>query len=80
MILWRLTEDCRWLQMLEGSCITEEKYSGVFYTDKALFEPIQDYERKDMIEYSDESYCIIHGIECVLFYNEKELENFLKKI
>lgn len=80
MILYRLTEDCRWLNLLEGSCITEEKYDKVYFTDKSLFEPIQEYEKKDMIEYDDSEYCLLNGIECVLFYTQKELEKFLEKI
>lgn len=51
MILFRLTEDCRWLNLLEGSCVTEEKYSTVYFSDKVLFEPIQEYEISDMIKY-----------------------------
>ena len=80
MILYRLTEDCRWLDLLEGSCITEDKFKQVYYTDKALFEPIQEYEKQDMIEHKDDEYCDAKGIECILFYTQNELEKFLQKI
>lgn len=80
MILYRLTEDSNRLNLLEGSSISEERYKAIFFTDRCLFEPIQGYERKDMKEYNDESYCVIKNIECMLFYNDKELEMFLCKI
>lgn len=80
MILYRLLEDCRWLNLLEGSCITEERFKGVFYTDRALFEPIQEYEIKDLIKYDNPDYCIANGIECMLFYTQNELEKFLLKL
>lgn len=80
MILWRLEEDNVWQNLLEGSCITEERYNEVYFTDKCLFSPIQEYEIKDMIKYDDESYCKLNGIEMMLFYTQKEYENFLEKI
>lgn len=80
MILYRLTEDCRWLDLLEGSCVTEDKFKLVFFTDKALFEPIQEFEKQDMVKYEDDEYCMLKGIECILFYTQKELEKFLEKI
>lgn len=80
MIWYRLMEDCRWLNLLEGSCITEERFKKVFFTDKALFEPIQEYEIEGMIKYDDENYCVLNTIEFMLFYTQKELEKFLQKI
>jgi len=80
MILYRLVEDCHWLNLLEGSCIIEERFEAVYFTDKALFEPIQEYEKKDMIVYDESRYCILKSIECMLFYTNNEYEKFLKKI
>lgn len=73
-------EDDRWLNLLEGSCISEEKYNTVHYLSKSLFEPVQEFELRDFIEYKNELYCIDKGIEKVLFYNERELQNFLNKL
>lgn len=80
MILWRLDEDNRGQRLLEGSCITEERYKQVYFTDKCLFSPITGIERKEMIEYNDETYCAANGIECCLFYTKKEYEKFLEKL
>jgi hypothetical protein len=80
MILWRLDEDSRWAGLLESSCISEERYKSVYYTDKPLYSPIQDFEVQDLIEYKDEAYCIEKGIEKVLFYTQNELDLFLNKI
>lgn len=80
MLLYRLDENLAWLQLLEGSCITESQYKKVFYSDRCLFSVIQDFERKDMVEYKDEEYCREKNIECVLFYNEKELEKFMQNL
>ena len=75
-ILYRLTQDLG--GMPEGSCISENKFRGVYFTDKACFEPIEEYQKKDMIEYEDDDFCSSMGIECILFYNEQELDRFLK--
>lgn len=80
MILWRLYEDNRHTGLLEGSCISEEKYKEVFFSDKCLYSPIQEFEIRDFIEYKDDEYCIKKGIEKMLFYNERELQKFLEKI
>lgn len=80
IILYRLTEDCRWLNLLEGSCITEGKFKQVYYTDKALFEPVMAIERQDLIEYKNEEYLAEKGIECMLFYNQQELIKFMEKV
>lgn len=80
MILYRLMEDSKWLNLLEGSCITEAKFKQVYYLEKPLFEPIQDFEKADMVEYNDSEYCTEKGIETVLFYTQSELEKFLLKI
>ncbi len=79
-MVWRLTEDCRWLGLLEGSCVSEDKFKQVYYTDKALFEPITEEERKGLISYDDDVYCLAMGIEVVLFYTQNELKIFLSKI
>jgi len=79
-ILYRLTEDNNWLKLLEGSCLTEGKYKQVYYLDKISFEEIQDFERKNMIEYKDDEYMAEKGIEAVLFYTQKELEKFMEKL
>lgn len=79
MILWRLTEDDRWLQLPEGACITDEKFKSIHYLSKPLFEPIQEFEIKDFIEYENEVYCMEKGIEKVLFYTQSELQKFLEK-
>lgn len=79
-ILWRLDEDSEWLGLLEGSCITEEKYKQVYYLDKCLFSPIQSFERADLIEYKEVDYLSEKGIEAVVFYTPNELEKFLLKI
>lgn len=78
MILYRLVQD--WGGILEGACVSREQFMGVFYTERALFEPISDYEFRDMIEYVDKEYCAGIGIEKMLFYNEFELQKFIDKI
>jgi len=80
MILWRLSEDNIRTGLFEGCCISEEKYKSVYYSDRCLYSPITEIEIKDMIEYNDERYCIENGVEKLLFYNEIELNDFLKKI
>lgn len=65
--------------MPAGSCITEDKYRSVYYLDKPLFEPIAEYEVRDMIKYDDEKLCINLGVEFMLFYTPLELEMFLNK-
>ena len=77
-MIYRLTEDHGGL--LEGSYVSEEKFRSIYYLDKPFFEPIQDYEVRDMINYENEVYCIENGIDGLLFYNEKELNSFLNKI
>ena len=78
MIIYRLCEDCE--GVLEGSCISEGKYKQVYYLHKPLFEPIGEEDKKGMIEYKDETYCLQHGLECLLFYNQKEIDKFTEKI
>lgn len=77
MILWRLTEDQG--ELPEGACITEAKYKNVYYLDRCLFEPVQEFEIKRMIEYEDKELCKSLGIEKLLFYNNHELEVFINK-
>lgn len=79
-VIYRLTEDNNWLNILEGSCITEERYNTIHYLSKSLFEPVAEFELKDFIEYKNELYCIEKGIEKILFYNDRELKVFLDKI
>lgn len=76
-MIWRLTRD--WEGLTEGSCISDVQYGKIYYLDKCLFEPIQDFEKKDMIEYQNETYCIENGLECILFYTPNELNRFLEK-
>lgn len=78
MILYRLVQD--WHGIPEGACITQEKYRLVYYMDRALFEPVSDYEIPNMIEYVDVEYCAGIGVERMLFYNEFELQKFIDKI
>lgn len=77
MILWRLTQDHEGLP--EGACISEFRYKELYYLNRPLWEPIQEYEIQDMIKYDDEKYCFLHNIEYLLFYTEHELNNFLNK-
>jgi hypothetical protein len=77
MIWYRLTQDHEGL--LEGSTISEEKYKGIGYLSKCYFEPIEEYQLQDMIEYEDSIFCIENGIDRILFYNEHEQYVFLNK-
>lgn len=77
MILYRLVQDFG--DMPEGACISLEKFNRVYFLDKALFEPISDFEIPDLIEYKDEKYCGDLGIEKILFYSEFELQKFIEK-
>jgi hypothetical protein len=76
-MMYRLTQYLHGLP--EGACILEFRYKALHYLDRCLWEPIQDYEVKDMIKYDDEKYCFLHNIECLLFYTEHELDKFLNK-
>ena len=80
IVYWRAAEDLKWLGILEGMCISEERYKGIYYTDKSFFQPIQEYELKDMIEYKDVEFCALNNIERIAFYNQYELDEFLRKI
>lgn len=75
MILWHL--DQKWGGLPAGSCITDEKYKLIYYLDRCLFSPIQEFEIVDMIEFKDEMFCIENGIDRLLFYTKLELELFL---
>jgi len=77
MTVYRLTEDLNGLP--EGSCISEMNYKNLYFGHRCLFEPIQDFERKDMIEHTDEQFCMENGLMCLLFYTSKELDNFVMK-
>ena len=70
MIVYRASED--YDGFLEGSCISEAQYENVYFADKVLWDRIEEFERRDMIEYQN-------GIQCLLFYTESELNNFLEK-
>lgn len=78
MTLYRLTQD--WHGLFEGVCVTEAQFEAVFFADKALFEPICDYDKKKMLEYEDDSFCSSMGVQCLLFWSEKELNIFLDKL
>ena len=77
MIVYRASED--YDGFLEGSCISEAQYENVYFADKVLWDRIEEFERMDMIEYQDEVYFAENGIQCLLFYTESELNNFLEK-
>lgn len=77
-VLYRLEQD--WNGMLKGWCIMEGKYKGVYYLDKPLFSLLTEDDIKEMMEYNDKNYCIQNNIEAVLFYTDKELESFKRKI
>lgn len=77
MILYRLTQDYQGLS--EGSCIPEYRHKGLHYLDRALWEPITEQNVEEMVKYHDEKYCLYYNIECLLFYNESELNRFLNK-
>lgn len=76
MILWRLKQD--WSGLLEGACINEVSFKKVYYIDKCLFEPVID--KKDYIEADCREYLLENKLECVLFYNQSEVINFIKKL
>jgi len=77
-VVYRLVQD--WNGMLEGWCVMEGQYKGMYYLDRPLFEQINEDDRSALIEFDDKKYCIENNIECVLFYTEKELERFKIKI
>lgn len=66
--------------MIEGWCISENQYNGIYYLDKPLFEPITELEQLELIHYDNKHYCTENNIECVLFYTNAELEKFKNKI
>lgn len=78
MIWYRLIQDHEGL--LEGSTISEDKFKGIGYLSKQMFEPIDEFELKDMIELDNQSYCLNNGVDKLLFYGQHELDNFLTKI
>jgi len=78
--LYRLMEDSERLNLLEGSCITEDLFSKVYYLDRPIFEVVQDFEITDLIKYNNEDYISEKGIECMLFYNQQEIAKFMEKI
>lgn len=71
-------ENSKWNDLLEGECITEQRYRTIYFTDKCLFEPIQESEVSQMYKFDNEMYCDLKGIECALFYTQAELDNYLK--
>lgn len=78
MILWRLIEDVGTL--LEGSCISENQYKNIFYTDKALFEQLTEEDQKELIEVDEKNYCEANGLKRILFYTPEEVVKFISKI
>jgi hypothetical protein len=74
---YRLSEDSGGLP--EGACISQEQFKNVYYTDKPLFDLLEDFEEKDMIEYKDEDLCKSLGIKKILFYSDMELQKFIDK-
>lgn len=78
MIYYRLSQDHEGLP--EGATISEERYKKVGYLSRCYFDPLDEYELKDFIEYVNEGYCIENGIDKMLFYNKQELNNFLTKM
>ena len=51
----------------------------IYHLDKPLFEPITEMDMMSMIKYDDEKFCFLNNFECILFYNEHELDEFLNK-
>lgn len=76
-IVYRVIQD--WNGFIEGWCVSEKVYKGVYYLDKPMFEPVTELERLELIKYDNKKYCIENNIECVLFYTEVELEKFKRK-
>jgi hypothetical protein len=77
MIYYRLVQDHEGLP--EGATITEDKFKSIPYLSKCYFEVVEDYQVRDFVEYENDNYCVEHGIEKMLFYNERELDLFLTK-
>jgi len=77
MIWYRLIQDHEGLPA--GATISEEKFMGIDYIRKVFFEPVEDYEIIDFVEYKNEIFCIENGIDKMLFYNGSELTMFLTK-
>lgn len=77
MIYYRLVQDHE--GMPAGATITEDKFKSVPYLSKCYFEPVDQFQLKDFIEYENEVFCIENGIDKMLFYTEYELNNFLSK-
>jgi hypothetical protein len=76
-IVYRLSQDSSGL--FEGACISEARYSEIKWFNRTLFDPIDDESRRDMIEHPDPEYCMENGVECLLFWNEKEINTFVSK-
>lgn len=78
MIVWRVMQD--WDGLFEGACISDEKFKGLHYLSRGVYEPILDGEREDWIELKEPNYCMAKGVECLLFIYGKEVNEFLKKL
>lgn len=74
---FRLVQDHEGLPA--GATITEDKFKGIGYISKVFFEPIDEIQLIDFIEYKNDSFCIENGIDKMLFYNGQELDRFLIK-
>ena len=77
MILWRLNEDA--FGLLEGSCLSDSTYKAIPWFQRSVLDPIDQEERVTMIEHEDEEYCRDNGVECLLFFDQRGLDNFMKK-
>lgn len=77
MTYYRLVQDHEGVP--EGATITADKFNGIPYLSKCYFEPIEELDIRDMIEYENETFCMENGIDKMLFYTQKELDNFLTK-
>lgn len=78
MIVWRLT--CDHENLLSGSCVSEQAYKNMFYSNRPLYEPITDDDRKIMIEVKNKRYCDKHNLECILFWSEIGSKIFNEKV
>lgn len=69
-----------WDGLFEGACITEAQHKSLYYLDKSLYEPITEEGKEDWIEVDEPNYCEANGLKCLLFYDQSEVDLFLKKL
>lgn len=78
MILWRLT--CDHDVLLAGSCIDEEAYKKLYYTDRPMYEPLTEDDQKIMIEVKNKRYIQKHNLVTVYFWSEVGVNIFNEKM